>query len=312
MIRRNAHALNFLSSPPHERVIQFGMSGIQCPRCGREADGGGRFWRDGKPYCPACGWNVDRANTLGGKNQKLIAVYFVAIVLFLVGLGLAPGGASRKHPGSVLAFALVLAVMAAISWHRSKLQKPTQVSAIAAPASDTFGAPASPMLAAYERVLMLPRPRAIRMKTTIRVFATVYVLVLGAVAYAILVIVEKGGAKAAGSNAIPNFLPFAIFGLIWSIVAFTMFRSIARDRRLLSEGEIAVATVTSQSYAGGESRDSRITYTFRDAAGREYLGKGIDRTRKVFEEMRTPVFYDPLDPAKNVPLVGATYDIVDS
>jgi hypothetical protein len=91
------------------------MTPIQCPRCGREVVGGRGVWSEKKPYCPVCGWNIDRVNALGGKNQKLLAVFFFAIVLFLVGLGLAPGGASRKHPGSVMAFALVLAVMAAIS-----------------------------------------------------------------------------------------------------------------------------------------------------------------------------------------------------
>ena len=104
------------------------MTEIQCPRCGREALGGGGVWSIKKPYCSACGSNVERANSLAGKNQKLLAVFFVAIVVFFVGLAFTPGGASQKHPGSVLACALILAIMAAISWHRSKSQKQAQAT----------------------------------------------------------------------------------------------------------------------------------------------------------------------------------------
>ena len=313
MIRTNAHALNFLSSPPHERVIHFVMTPIQCPRCGGEAAGSRGVWSNKKPYCPACGWNVDRANTLGGKNQKLLAVFFVAIVLSVVGLGFAPGGASRKHPGNVIAFVLLVAVMAAVSWHRSRAQNPTQSApAVSLPVSKASTATSSQAAASHERLMMLRRPRTIRMKTSVRIFTAVYVIVLASVGYAIILVAQKGVPKAGSNSVLPNALPLAMFALIWSIVAFTMFRSIARDRSLLMDGEIAVGTVTSQSYAGGENRESRIVYEFKDAAGRTISGKCADRTRKLFEEMQTPIFYDATNPAKNVALAGATYDVVES
>ncbi len=139
-----------------------------------------------------------------------------------------------------------------------------------------------------------------------RIFAAVYTLFFGGVCYAVILVVEKGAAK----SGFGNLLPLALFGLVWALVAFTLFRSILRDRSLLSDGEIAIGTVTSQSYAGGENRESRITYEFKDAAGRTFSGKGSDRTRKLFEEMQTPVFYDPNNPARNVALAAATYDVV--
>ena len=289
------------------------MTEIQCPRCGREAVGGRGVWSTRKPYCPACGWNVDRANTFGGKNQKQLAFFFITIVLLVVGLGLAPGGASRQHPGSVMAFALILVVMAAISWHRSKSQKSTQVATPsgASPVSRASTTNATEVAASFERLRMLRRQRTIRLKTSLRIFVTVYVILLGSAGYGVFLVVQKG-AKSAANKAAPNVIPLAIFALIWAIVAFTMFRSIIRDRSLLSDGEIAIATVTSQSYAGGENRESRIAYEFKDAGGRTFSGKGTDRTRKIFEEMQTPVFYDSMNPARSVPLVGATYDVVES
>lgn len=313
MIRRNTHALNFLSSCPHERVIQFGMSGIQCPRCGREADGGGRFWRDGKPYCPACGWNVDRANALRGTSQKLLAIYLFGIAIFLAVIG-STAASSKKHLWNFAAFGVMLLVLAFISWHRKKSRKSEQSSvAIATPSSslNAFRTPINPAIPAYERLRMLSRPRVIRLKAPLRIFTLIAITLLGGVGSAVSILVQKQGTKTE-FYALPNLMPFAMFVLIWSLIAIAMLRSVVRDRGLVSDGEIAVATVTSQWFAGGESRDSRITYEFKDAAGRTFSGKATDRTRKIFEEMQTPVFYDPMNPAKNVPLVGATYDVVES
>jgi hypothetical protein len=287
------------------------MTAIQCPRCSREAVGGRGVWANKKPYCPACGWNVDRAGVSGGKNQKMLAVYFVAIALFL-GLVGASAASSQQRRGNFVALAFIL-LLAFVSWHRSKSQKSAQVPAVAAPppSSKAFGIAASPILPSYERLRILSRPRTIRLKTSVRIFAAVYVIVFGSSIYATILAVQKGGAKT--NFSIPsNLIPFVFFGLIWSIITVTMLRSVIRDRGLLSEGEIAIATVTSQKFAGGENRESRITYDFKDAAGRTVSGKCADRTRKVFEEMQTPVFYESNNPAKNVALVGATYDVVES
>lgn len=287
------------------------MSGIQCPRCGREATGGGRFWRGGKPYCPACSWNVDRASALSSENQTLATVYFVGLAIFLAVIGASASSASQ-HRGNFIAFAFFLLLLALISWHRRKSRKRALTAAAPVPASGSAAFGTSPdSTPSYERLLMLSRPRAIRLKTWNRIFAAAYPIGFVAVVTAILVIVERGGAKA-NFSALPNVISFAMFGLIWAIMAARMFRSMLRDRILLSEGEIAVATVISQWFAGGESRNSRITYEFKDTAGRMFSGRCTDRTRKLFEEMQAPVFYDPVNPGKNVALAGATYEGVDS
>ena len=309
----NAHALNFLSSRPHERVIQFVMSGIQCPRCGLEAAGARTFWRDQKPFCPACGWNVDRANAPGGKNQKQLAIVFVGIAMFFAVIGFLTSSSSNPHRGNFVAFGFVLLCMALISWHRSKSRKSAQPAGMAtSPPSNVTNAVAKPGPADYDRLLMLRRPRTIRLKKSMGMFVIVYAVILGSVGYAVFLVTARGGSKAGFHSLFPNLFPLAMFALIWAIFVATMFRSIVRDRGLLIDGEIAIGTVTSQSYAGGESRDSRIVYEFKDAAGRTFSGKSTDRTRKVFEEMRTPVFYDPANPSRNIALVGATYDLVDA
>jgi hypothetical protein len=287
------------------------MSGIQCPRCGREAAGGGRFWRGGKPYCPACGWNVDRANAVSSQNQTLATVYFFGMAIFLAVIG-AKASSASQHRVRFIAFAFFLLMLVLIGRHRRKSQKSMQTRyADTAPAvPGAFVMSAKPASIPYERLLMMRRPRTIRLKTPNRIFAAAFVLSFVGVSYAVFAIVEKGGVKA-DFSALPNIIPFAMFGLIWSIMATTMFRSMLRDRSLLSDGEIAIATITAQSFAGGENRQSKIVYEFKDAAGHSCSGKCTDRTRKLFEEMQAPVFYDPVNPGKNVALVGATYDLVE-
>jgi ribosomal protein L37E len=312
MIRTNTHAVNFLSSSPHERVIHFDMSGIQCPRCGRQASGGGRFWKYGKPYCSWCGWNADRVKTVRDRNQILATVCFAGFGLFLGVLGASVNSANPQRR-IFIAFGFMVLLLVLIARFRSKSEKSSQTkyAATAPVAPGAFAMSGNASSIPYERLLMLRRPRTLRLKAASRIFAVALLLFCVSAGYGIFLTVEKGGGKA-DFTALPNLVPFAMIGLIWALIAITMFRSMLRDRSLLSEGEIAVATVTAQSYAGGESRNSRITYEFKDAAGRTFSGKCTDRTRKIFEEMQTPVFYDPTNPTKNIALVGATYDVVES
>jgi uncharacterized protein (DUF983 family) len=289
------------------------MTVIQCPRCGGGAAGASSVWGDKKPYCPACGWNVDRANTLGGKNQKALAVWFVAIAIFLAVIGATSARSANQHFGSFVVFGFILVVLALISWRRSKSQKSSRAAAaVISPPPRVTSAPTNSASATYERLLMLRRPRAIRLKTSMRIFVIVYAVILGSAGYGVFLAAARGGNKADFHSLFPNLFPLVMFALIWALIAATMFRSIVRDRSLLIDGEIAIGTVTSQSYAGGENRESRIVYDFKDAAGRAFSGKSTDRTRKLFEEMQTPVFYDPANPDKNVALAGATYDVIDT
>jgi hypothetical protein len=253
---------------------------------------------------------------VGGKNQKVLAICFIAIALALLGIFAASSASGKPNPhfGSFVAFAFVLAILARISWKRSNSQKSTQhPRAIATPtlSSNAFQTRSNVVTASYERLQMTRRPRAIRLKTSMRFFVAVNVIILGSTGYAVFMAAQRGGAKA-GFNLFPNLMTFGMFALIWSIITITMFRSIVRDRSLLTDGEIALATVMSQSWAGGENRESRIVYEFKDGAGRTFSGKCADRTRKLFEEMRTPVFYEPTNPAKNIALAGAVYDLVES
>jgi hypothetical protein len=186
------------------------------------------------------------------------------------------------------------------------------VTTAGSPSQSVFHAPSSVVSVSFERLRMVGRPRAIRLKTSMRIFIAVYAILFGSLCYGAFLVAERGRTAPGSTNPLPNVIWLAMFGLIWSLIAFSMFRSILRDRALLTDGEVALGTVTAQSYAGGENRESRIVYEFKDAAGRTISGKCSDRTRKLFEEMQTPIFYDATSPDRNVALAGATYDLVDS
>ena len=100
-----------------------------------------------------------------------------------------------------------------------------------------------------------------------------------------------------------------LFALIWSVIGITTIRSARRDRKLLAEGEIAIAIVTHQALSGGRHQQSKIRYEFKDAAGRLVKGGGTDESWKLYEDMEVPVFYDPENPEKNVTLCAATCEL---
>ena len=104
------------------------------------------------------------------------------------------------------------------------------------------------------------------------------------------------------------FLAFA--GISLTVMGGTI-RSVFRDRRLIANGDIAVGVIVCQETIGGKSKTSRIEYDFKDAAGRTYTGKCDDGSRELYEVMQTLVFYNRDNPAENVALVGAKFDLVD-
>jgi hypothetical protein len=103
--------------------------------------------------------------------------------------------------------------------------------------------------------------------------------------------------------------PLLLFALIWSVIGITTIRSARRDRKLLAEGEIAIAIVTHQALGGERHQQSKIRYEFKDATGRLVKGGGTDESWKLYENMEVPVFYDPENPEKNVTLCAATCEL---
>jgi hypothetical protein len=95
-------------------------------------------------------------------------------------------------------------------------------------------------------------------------------------------------------------------------VLIYFIRKITRDKHFLSQGETALGKVVDQR----TSRDrlyrasSAITYIFPDKQMRVFQRKGTDYSKQYYEGMWIPIFYDPLDPSKNVAETCALYQLV--
>jgi len=73
-----------------------------------------------------------------------------------------------------------------------------------------------------------------------------------------------------------------------------------RNRPLFQDGEVAAARVLVQRAAsrGRSSHYSQIDYEFRASDGQTIRNSEEDLSRKVFEDMLIPVFYDAVNPSR--------------
>jgi hypothetical protein len=80
---------------------------------------------------------------------------------------------------------------------------------------------------------------------------------------------------------------------------------------LLRDGELAFARVVGQqTVQQGKTSYSRIDYEFQTNTGQLIRNSARDLTSAVFEDMTVPVFYDPLDPSKNVTPCATYFKVV--
>jgi hypothetical protein len=153
-----------------------------------------------------------------------------------------------------------------------------------------------------------PKPRAVQFKASAQIFSIAFPaswIIFGYWAYQIT------RAPLTVKTFSDNVAPFLFFAVIWSFICIGTISEAHKDRHLLANGDVAVATITSQELVGGRQKRSEITYNFRDRSGRIHFGKATDDSRTLYEEMQTPVFYDPQKTQKNVLLVTASCELKD-
>jgi hypothetical protein len=101
---------------------------------------------------------------------------------------------------------------------------------------------------------------------------------------------------------------FVVIGIVLAVPYLQEKRNIP----LLRDGELAFARIVAQqTVSQGKTSYSRIDYEFNTNTGQQIRGSCRDLTRSVFEDMTIPIFYDPLDSSKNVPLCATYLKTVD-
>jgi hypothetical protein len=295
----------------------FTTKEIACPKCGAIANAPSTFWASGKPYCAVCGWNLERAKE--GERHSLKRLPLSLLWAGLV-FGLVFYLPSQKHssPGIFpFLFIGLIVVGAFMSWRR--LRALTELRPTASyPGTSRLVAPVQSPSAddvktriLHDRLVASGQPRRISLKGSTIFLSLVFVIIIAAVLTATFIAHQNNPPNANPANVFEDVAFFLLFGVIALSMVIGTLRSIIRDRKLLANGDVAIGVVVSQETVGGKSKTSKIKYDFKDAAGRTYTGKSNDETHELYEDMTTLVFYDRDSPARNVALVGSTWNLVD-
>lgn len=87
-----------------------------------------------------------------------------------------------------------------------------------------------------------------------------------------------------------------------------------KQKELIRNGEVAVATVTSTSNSGIKAPSSddvrTVEYQFRDATGAILTGSTVDPTFLLREESAMLVYYDSEDSSQQIAQCAAYYEVV--
>ena len=284
------------------------MAAIFCPRCGVQAGGGNRFWGWSKPFCTACGWNVALARDRSRSQLRQMGLGLIVVAIILGYDAYSARGKFDLFPFGF--FLILIGLCAIVSWKRLKLlvnaRLPPDPSSTSASQISATARAKQAREATYQHLQTLPRPRPVRFKSVPRViflaFPTSWILI----AYFAFKVFPNG---LASSSLLTDLAPLLIIVGVWSVISVVVARRAWRDRKLLQEGDFAMATVTRQTLTGGRHPRSKITYEFKDRAGVQFHCDTTDDSRTLYEEMETPIFYNPANPTENVPLISASCEL---
>lgn len=281
------------------------MATVLCPRCGMQAGGGKGFWGWSKPFCTSCGWNVALAKEEKRSELKQLPV---SLLLFVAFFGAIAYFSKREFSLFLMLFLLVVMAISAVgSWKKLRLLDASHLATASLSAAKAVEERANrEREATYQRLQALPKPRPVRLKPVPRIISIAFPVSWILIAYFGFLIVRNG---LVSPSMFADLVPLLIVGGIWSVIAVVVIRRARKDRRLLAEGNLAMATITSQCLTGGKHQRSKVEYEFKDAAGLRVHGEATDESFTLYEEMETPIFYNPANPTENVPLVSASCEL---
>jgi hypothetical protein len=288
----------------------------QCPECHTTAKLAGKL-----PYCPNCGWNRDNAIKALQLNLKMMPVgilVFVGFVAFVV-------RGWRFHNPIQLAFFFsvpVLGLLLNFIFTRVSLSKlqalPAPIPRPAAARAETGGfappaegdfEPSPEASAQYQALLRTSRPREIRMSSQGK---------FGVIAGSLMAL---GFAGAIGFQVYTKWAlhqSFARFqggdwamagvGALLLLLPYGIWRGQNAECDLLENGEVALAKVT-QQWTGNKNSAS-IECEFKDSSGQVRKVISADTTRKLYQGMSVPVFYDRDDPKRQIAYCATLHEVI--
>jgi uncharacterized protein (DUF983 family) len=267
------------------------MKTITCPRCGAPISIYRAFRPVIKPFCSRCGWNLHRAELAVAGTTLTTKLIPIGIGLLFVVIGLT--AARTASPATLVALLAVGAIVLIPMWTNFSAQKAiaaAKLSVNPALASEPFVDPALRQLQA------MPRPRRLRFRVpgSVKVILLVALLIVVGTIY----LVAHGTANTRVHTHLSGILVLPVIFVVLVIVPY--FRA-QRDLPLMRDGEMALGRVTyQQNVTVGKSSYSRIGYEYKNSSGQLFQDQAKDLTYSVYEDMTIPVFYDPVNPARNI------------
>jgi hypothetical protein len=278
-----------------------------CPKCGMEAISGSGFSGSSKPYCSFCGWNLQAAKNLEQESIRGLPKSLLFFAAFLGAFGFLFKTAALLFPFLLVSVFVIGSAIA--SWRKLKLLEAShpaaaytrQANSVEMAKQGTEEIPGS----THHHLWSLSKPRRVRLKPVARVISIALPFSWIFIAYFGYQIVRDQIGDHRRMAGLGNLAPLLVIALAWSVIGLTTIRNSRKDRQLLAEGELAMATVTHQKLTGGKHRQSKIRYEFKDAGGRLIESEGTDDSRELYEDMKVPVFYNRENPNKNVAICSA-------
>lgn len=274
------------------------MGTITCPRCGSPVPLRRFLNSTNKPFCARCGWNLDRAEAALAKNN--MALKLVPFAIAALGIFFAFMAMKTQSPIAFVFPVLFALILILPMWGYYSTRK--AIAAAKLSLNPSAGASQPILDSSLQQLQALPRPRRVRFRfqgSFAPAIALLVMVIFALVGFFLSAHASRNVPNARGS--FPALVPMFSVLLVFLLVVILPFFRAKRDLPLLRDGELAFARVTSQqTVQQGKTSYSRIDYEFKTSSGELKQNSAKDLTNSVFEEMTIPVFYDPLDPVKNI------------
>ena len=288
------------------------MSNITCPLCGSAVTLRQFFDRSTKPFCARCGWNLEQAESSLKEKARVPQFILVAFAILAIGLfwfsSSVAGGKHLVPALPILAIFVLAGSMPVWSYLSTK-----RAIALAKATPSLQGVQVQPLPGAFlQRIQSLSRPRRVRFRFT-GASAVVVLVGVGVLFGFVFYGLARSNAAPSSLKDLTPLLPlvFLLFFLGAFIVPSLLKEK--RNRPLFQDGEVAAARVLAQrTVAQGKSSYSQIDYEFRASDGQTIRSAERDLSRKVFEDMLIPVFYDPVNPSRCAALCASYSRLPDA
>jgi hypothetical protein len=296
------------------------MTSPQCPNCKAATKLAGN-----QPYCASCGWNRDAAIASLRGNLKMMpfsVLMFAGFIAFMV------RGWHFRNPMQIAIFAGVPAFGILVNYIYAKKNLGT-LEAMPAPAtrpraaSDDSGngasgfnagaatdfAPSAEASAQYQALLCTSRPREIRMSSQGKFGVLAGILMsLGFTAAIGVHLYTKWVPRQSFERFQPGDWFTVVIAALLLLLPFGIWRGQKTECDLLENGEVALARVTGQWT--GNKNTSSIECEFKDFSGQVHKFIAADKSRKLFQSMAVPVFYDRDNPTRSIAYCSTLHEMV--